>query len=329
MKINRIPAVFAAAVFCLFCQAAAFAQSPENEAGAASPAKVEAPEKAVQPEGEQPLKVEMPVDAGQPETAGKKVGGMKQEKEFFKRKSCLVAGGFWGFFIWILLLLNFILFCAAAIVTWCFIRRHRTYPKELVHRVKTVLYDGELGFAMEACSPYNTPLGRILFSAFKNINDGFEVCKDEMNIALKAEYERMLKSTRLLLNCAVYSSVLGFLGASMIIFHALRQFSSATGVCNWHELAHTASQSFCPLITALIIAYIAFWFYQYCLGKINRIIINTEKIAYDLIKVLRGIHVEDDLPDLPTMTRLLSPHSIAGLSQDQEKNSTETEDKKE
>lgn len=317
MKINRILAVPAAIVFCFFVQQAAFAQASEN---AANMAKIEQSGKAAPAEnaGE-------PGSLKQPGTLEKKTEANKK-KDFFKHKSFLVAGGFWGFFIWILLLLNFTLFCAAAIITWCFIRRHRTYPKELVHRVKTVLYDGELGFAMEACSPYNTPLGRILFSSFKNIADGFEVCKDEMNIALKAEYERMLKTTRLLLNCAIYSSVLGLLGAGMVIFRALRHFS-ASPVCNWHELAYNISQSFYPLITALVIAYIAFWFYQYCLGKINRIIINTEKIAYDLIKVLRGIHLEDDLPDLPTMTRLLSPHSIANLSQDKTENKNKSGEK--
>lgn len=314
MKINGIPAVLAAAAFCFFVQQAVFAQASENNESAGKPEKIEQSEKAAPAEN-----AGQAGKLGQSETPEKKVSGTKKENDFFKRKSFLVAGGFWGFFIWILLLLNFTLFCAAAIITWCFIRRHRTYPKELVHRVKTVLYDGELGFAMEACSPYNTPLGRILFSAFRNVADGFEVCKDEMNIALKAEYERMLKTTRLLLNCAIYSSVLGLLGAGTVIFRALRHFSGSA-VCNWHELAYSISQSFYPLITALIIAYVAFWFYQYCLGKINRIIINTEKIAYDLIKVLRGIHLEDDLPDLPTMTRLLSPHSIASLSQDKTEN---------
>jgi len=238
----------------------------------------------------------------------------KIKRAISKRKTFWVAGGFMGFLIWILLILNTIFFCIAAITVWCFIRRHRTYPKELVHKVKSVLYDNELGFAMEVCSAGKTPLARILFSTFKNIADGFEVCKDEMNIALKAEYERMLKTTRLLLNCAIYSFVLGLLGSGMVLVKALNHFSTNAATGNWQELTYSCSQSFYPLITGLVIAYIAFWFYQYCLGKINRIIINTEKIAYDLIKILRGINLEDDLLDLPTMTRLLNPQSIISLS---------------
>ena len=246
----------------------------------------------------------------------KRMNGAKVKDAVFKHKSFLTAGGFWGFLVWILLLLNTIFFVSAAGVTWVFIRRHRTYPKELVHRVKTVLYDGELGFAMEACSPCNTPLGRTLFSAFKNISDGFEVCKDEMNIALKAEHERLLKTTRMLLNCAIYSAVLGFLGSGLVLFYSLRKFAENARIGNFQELAFASSQAFYPLIAGLLVAYIAFWFHQYCLGKINRIIINTEKIAYDLIKVLRGIRIEDDLPDLPTMTRLMNPRSIISLSKD-------------
>ena len=237
---------------------------------------------------------------------------------YSKRQAFWAAGGFWGFFIWILLLFNTILFCGAAISSWIFIRRHRAYPKELVHKVKSVLYDDSLGFAMEACSPCKTPLGRILYSSFKNIADGFEICRDEMNIAIKAEHERMIKGTRLLINCAVYSVVLGVLGSGMVLFTALKNFSSNAKISNWQELAYSCSQSFYPLLTGLIIAYIAFWFYKYCLGKLNRIIINTEKIAYDLIKILRGINLEEDLPDLPTMTRLLNPANLAKKQQKEE-----------
>ena len=246
----------------------------------------------------------------------KRMNSAKIKDATFKHKPFLVAGGFWGFVVWILLLLNTIFFLSSAGVAWVFIRRHRTYPKELVHRVKTVLFDGELGFAMEACSPCNTPLGRTLYSAFKNISDGFEVCKDEMNIALKAEHERMLKTPRMVLNCAVYSAVLGFLGSGLVLFSSFRKFAENARIGNFQELAFACSQAFYPLIAGLLVAYIAFWFHQYCLGKINRIIINTEKIAYDLIKVLRGIRIEDDLPDLPTMTRLMNPRSIISLSKD-------------
>ena len=250
------------------------------------------------------------------ENFDKIMNNRKISKAISKRKTIWIAGGFWGFFIWILLILNTVLFCGASITVWWFIRRHRTYPKELVHKMQSVLYDNELGFAMEICSSGKTPLARILFSTFKNIADGFEICKDEMNIALKAEYERMLKTTRLLLNCAIYSFVLGLLSSGMILAKALNHFSTNFDISNWQELAYSCSQSFYPLIIGLVISYVAFWFYQYCLGKINRIIINTEKIAYDLIKILRGINLEDDLPDLPTMTRLLNPQSIISLSKD-------------
>jgi len=240
----------------------------------------------------------------------------KVESAFAKRKVFWVVGGFWGFFIWVLILFNTILFYCAAISSWIFIRRHRAYPRELVHKVKSVLYDDSLGFAMEACSPCKTPLGRILFSSFKNIADGFEVCRDEMDIAVKAEHERMLKGTRLLLNCAIYSAVLGLLGSGMVIFNALKHFSMNSDIGNYQELAYTCAQSFYPLMTGLAVSYVAFWFYKYCLGKINRIIINTEKIAYDLIKILRGINLEEDMPDLPTMTRLLNPLSIVSSPKD-------------
>ncbi|QSH42471.1 MotA/TolQ/ExbB proton channel family protein [Lentisphaerota bacterium ZTH] len=237
----------------------------------------------------------------------------KIDNAFARRRSVLAAGGFMGFIVWILLFINTVITCVLLVGVLFFIGRNRAFPKDLIARVQKVLHDGELGFALETCVPSKTPLARILFEAFKNIGEGFEACKDAMEIAVKAEHEKLLKPIRSLISCAASLIGLGVLGCGLGIYNSLSVYSVNTSISARQELAYTLGQSFFPLLVGVVAGCIAFFMYHHALGKVNRIIINTEKIAYDLVKVLRGAHVEGGLPDMSTMTQLLNYNSIKNI----------------
>ncbi|MCP3968606.1 MAG: hypothetical protein GY750_20010 [Lentisphaerae bacterium] len=238
---------------------------------------------------------------------------VKVENALIKRRSLLATGGFLGFIVWIMLFINTAVACALVIRAMFFVGRNRAFPRDLIERVQKVLHDGELGFAMETCVPSKTPLARILFEAFKNIGEGFEACKDAMEIAVKAEHEKLLKPIRSLIRCAASSVGLGILGWGLGVFNSLNVYAGSVSVSAEHELAYSLAQSFYPLLIGVLMGCIAFYMYHHALGKVNRIIINTEKIAYDLLKVLRGAHVEGGLPDMSTMTQLLNYNSIKNI----------------
>ena len=121
------------------------------------------------------------------------------ESSMTSRHSFLVVGGLPGVMVWMAIFVNTVLTLFFSLLVFIHVRRNRVYPKELIHRIKHVLADGELGFAMEACVPGKNPLSRILFEAFKNINDGFDACYDAMQIAVKAETEKLFKPVRALI----------------------------------------------------------------------------------------------------------------------------------
>jgi biopolymer transport protein ExbB/TolQ len=237
----------------------------------------------------------------------------KIENAQTKRHSFLVAGGFLGFLVWMAMFVNSGITLFLAVLVFTHVRRNRIYPRDLVQRVKQILADGELGFAMEACVPGKTPLSRILFEAFKNIGDGFEACRDAMQIAVKAETEKLHKPVRAIVTCGIFSICLGLLGASLGVMDVFSTFADNPEIGNFQQAALELCQTTYFLTVGIIGAGIAFLLHHYADGKVARIIVNTEKIAYDLIKVLRGVHVAGELPDMSTMTQLINYNSLKNI----------------
>lgn len=242
------------------------------------------------------------------ETRSQAVENARSKRRFFLR-----TGGLPGFVVWVLLVVNFLLVIFFLTEVMVYVHRNRAFPRELVKRVQQVLHDGELGFAMEACVPYKTPLARILFEGFKNIGDGFDACQDAMVIAVSAEKEKLMKPVRSLIACAIFALTLGWLGWAIGLTCALRAYAADAGPGSLHSFAYTASQAFYPLIVSGVLACAAFYVANYAVGKVNRIIVNTEKIATDLMKVLRGANIEGSVPDISTMTQLLNYNSITNI----------------
>lgn len=230
-----------------------------------------------------------------------------------KRRSFLVVGGMPGFLVWLAMIVNTAITLFFSSLVFIHVRRNRVYPKALIHRIKQVLSDGELGFAMEACVPGRNPLSRILFEAFKNINDGFDACFDAMQIAVKAETEKLFKPVRALVTCGIFSICLGLLGASLGVMNVFSNFADNPEIGNFQQAAFELSQTTYFLAVGIFGAGMAFLLHHYANGKVNRIIVNTEKIAYDLIKVLRGVHVAGELPDMSTMTQLINYNSLKNI----------------
>jgi biopolymer transport protein ExbB len=237
----------------------------------------------------------------------------KIESSMTSRHSFLVVGGLPGFMVWMAIFVNTVLTLFFSLLVFIHVRRNRVYPKELIHRIKHVLADGELGFAMEACVPGKNPLSRILFEAFKNINDGFDACYDAMQIAVKAETEKLFKPVRALVTCGIFSICLGLFGASLGVMEVFRNFANNPEIGNFQQAAFELSQTTYFLAVGIFGAGIAFLLHHYADGKVSRIIVNTEKIAYDLIKVLRGVHVAGELPDMSTMTQLINYNSLKNI----------------
>ncbi len=226
----------------------------------------------------------------------------KSQKQFF-----LFSGGIFGFLTWLLLLVNTGIAVLLLARVLDHIHKSRILPKKLIDTVRAHLADGELGYAIGCCNESEIPLARIMLSAFKYIEDGFDAAKDAMHIAVRTEEERLWKPIKTLLPCGIIAFTVGLCGTLIILISLLKGYAVNSSVGASQALAYASAQACYPLIAGVAVSCVIFLFFVYASIKVSRIVVNTEMLAFDIIKVLRGAElVDDDFPKIGTMTQLIN-----------------------
>lgn len=219
----------------------------------------------------------------------------------------IFAGGLVGVFVWILLLINTgvaILFLSRVLDH---LHKSRILPKTLIDTVRAHLADGELGYAIGCCNESEIPLAKIMLSAFKYIEDGFDAAKDAMQIAAKIEEEKLWKPIKTLLPCGIIAFTLGLCGMLIVLIGLFKAYAVSSSIGAGQVLAYSSAQTGYMFIFGAVISCIVLLFFVYASIKVSRIAVNTEMLAFDIIKVLRGAElVDDDFPKIGTMTQLIN-----------------------
>lgn len=234
-----------------------------------------------------------------------KIAAVRSAKS--QQRIFLLSGGLFGLLVWILLLVNTGIAILLLAQVLDHIHKSRILPKKLIDTVRAHLAEGELGFAISSCNENEVPLARILLAAFKYIEDGFDAAKDAMHIAVKTEEEKLWKPVKTLLPCGIISFTVGLCGTVIMLICLLKDFAFNSSVGASQVLAYAAAQACYPLIAGAIFSCIIFLLFVYASIKASRIAVNTEMLAFDIIKVLRGAElVDDDFPKIGTMTQLIN-----------------------
>lgn len=226
----------------------------------------------------------------------------KQQQRFF-----LFAGGLFGLLVWVVLLINSAIAVLLLARVMDHIHKSRILPKKLIDTVRAHLGEGELGFAISCCNEHDVPLARVMLAAFKYIEDGFDAAKDAMQIAVKTEDGKLWKPIKTLLPCGIISLTVGLCGTIIMLICLLKDYAGNSSVGAGQALAYASAQACFPLIVGAIGSCIVFLLFVYASIKASRIAVNTEMLAFDIIKVLRGAElVDDDFPKIGTMTQLIN-----------------------
>jgi biopolymer transport protein ExbB/TolQ len=230
------------------------------------------------------------------------VKSARSQERFF-----LLSGGLFGFLVWVILLVNSGVAVLLLARVLDHIHKSRILPKRLIDTVRAHLAEGELGFAISGCNENEVPLARILLAAFKYIEDGFDAAKDAMHIAVKTEEEKLWKPIKTLLPTGIISFTVGLCGTITMLICLLKDYAHNSSVGAGQLLAYSSAQACYPLIVGAIGSCIIFLLFVYASVKASRIAVNTEMLAFDIIKVLRGAElVDDDFPKIGTMTQLIN-----------------------
>lgn len=211
---------------------------------------------------------------------------MTMQEETTSFFDLMVEGG-------ILMIPIFILFTITIYVIverWKALNRSHTDPEKFLGSVKNMLTSGKGGAAsaMNYCDEYDKPIARIIKAGIKRLGRPIRDIEDAIDNAGKKEIFFLEKRMNWLATIAGVAPLLGFTGTVTGMIEAFMDIQSLQGNVNPSVLAGGIWEALITTAAGLIVGLIAYGFYNFLLGKINRTIFEMENAAADFLDLLQS-----------------------------------------
>jgi biopolymer transport protein ExbB len=180
------------------------------------------------------------------------------------------------------------------------LQRKRVLPQELLKKVSDLADKNQVTPKVIEALEKNSPLGRVLAAALANRHRGREIMMERVEDTgrhVVHELERFLNS---LGTIASISPLLGLLGTVTGIIRAFNAVMMG-GMGDPSKLAGGISEALVTTASALAVAIPAFIAYRYLRGKVERIVVDMEKIAVTFADSLGAEAVREDTGTVRTL----------------------------
>jgi biopolymer transport protein ExbB len=187
----------------------------------------------------------------------------------------LVQAG--GYFMWPIIL------CSVAAVGILFerlwtLQRKRVLPEELIKKVSQLAESGQVNPKVIEALEKNSPLGRVMAAALANRDRGREIMMERVQDTGRHVVHELERFLNTLGTIASISPLLGLLGTVTGIIRAFNAVMLG-GMGDPRLLAGGISEALITTAGGLAVAIPSFIAYRYLRGKVERIVIDMEKIA--------------------------------------------------
>lgn len=167
------------------------------------------------------------------------------------------------------------------------LRRAATDPAEIMERIREYVQAGNIHGAQAYCEAQDKPITRILKHGLDRLGRPIAEIRDAVNATGKHEAFELEKRTDLLASIAGIAPMLGFLGTVTGMIRAFQQIQNLQGNVNPSVLAGGIWEALISTAAGLIVGILAFFFYNYLLTRINRLVNDMERTATDFIDLLQ------------------------------------------
>lgn len=167
------------------------------------------------------------------------------------------------------------------------IRRAKTDPESITQRVRDYVQAGDVRGAMGFCESQDKPITRILRHGLERLGRPISEIQDAVQAQGKHEAFELEKRTDLLASVAGIAPMLGFLGTVTGMIRAFQEIQNLQGNVNPSVLAGGIWEALITTAAGLIVGIIAFFFYNFLLTRIKRLINDMERSATDFIDLLQ------------------------------------------
>ncbi len=196
----------------------------------------------------------------------------------------MVEGGILMIPILILLLISFYVI----IERWSAISRSHTDTNRFLQSIGSLLKTGKQSNALAYCQEFDKPLSRIIMAGIKRLGRPIRDIEDAIDNAGKKEIFFLEKRMNWLATIAGVAPLIGFTGTVTGMIEAFMDIQSLQGNVNPSALAGGIWEALITTAAGLIVGLIAFGFYNFLLGRINRSIFELENASADFLDLLQS-----------------------------------------
>ncbi len=210
--------------------------------------------------------------------------GMAGQQESMSMFELLAEGG-------VLMIPLFILSVLAIFVIaerWRTLNNTHIEIDGFLRTVEGMLKDGDRQRALTYCDGIDKPLARILKAGIQRLGRPIRDIEDAISNAGKKEIFHLEKRMNWLATIAGVAPLVGFTGTVTGMIEAFMDIQSLQGNVNPSVLAGGIWEALITTATGLIVGIIAYGFYNFLLGKINRTVHELENASADFIDMLQG-----------------------------------------
>lgn len=168
------------------------------------------------------------------------------------------------------------------------IRKSATDKQEIMGRIRDFVASGNVEGAHAFCEVNDKPLTRILKHGLERLGRPIAEIQDAVNAAGKHEAFELEKRMDILASIAGIAPMLGFLGTVTGMIDAFQEIQSLQGNVNPSVLAGGIWEALISTAAGLVVGILAYFFYNYLLGLIKRLVNDMEQSATEFIDLLQA-----------------------------------------
>lgn len=195
----------------------------------------------------------------------------------------IMRGGWVMLPIFILSVMAIYLFVERLIV----LRKAKADPESITDRIRAYVHAGDIRAALRFCDTENKPITHILKVGLERLGRPIGEIQDAVKAQGRYEAFELEKRTDLLASIAGIAPMLGFLGTVTGMIRAFQQIQNLQGNVNPSVLAGGIWEALLTTAAGLIVGIVAFFFYNWLLNRINRMVNAMERSASDFIDLLQ------------------------------------------
>ena len=173
------------------------------------------------------------------------------------------------------------------------IRKSRSNVPAFLVKIRGLLKKNDINAALNVCMEERTPTANIVKKGLKKIKFGHERVKEAIESAGKQEINKLEKGLSVLATIAGVAPLLGFLGTVTGMITAFMRIEDLQGAANPSDLAGGIWEALLTTAFGLVVGIIAYTFYNYLVGAINKFVLDMEIVSNDVVDIVEELRTSN------------------------------------